>query len=280
MDPERVVEVWVPALGRVGSGYLLTERLVLTSYHVMQGLPAGSPVEVRPLEVPQRTQWLTASLSWPAEPVDVAAAPERDAVLLVIDTPGWRPVPLPGAVRFGEVTGPDRVACQGLGFPDAEARPDGRRDTMPVRGHVEPLQARKSRMLTVHVDAGIVPRHRDAGSGWSGASGTALFCGPLLVGVLATHRDIADTASVLGAVPFAELAGLPGFRTTLASHGIDLRVEPAPVPATERFLNRYLEAAFQAADTHPYPVIWPNSSVIPSLTTVYLRQELRRSPTA
>lgn len=153
VDQARVVEVWVPAVQRVGTGYLLSEALVLTSYHVVQGLAAQALVEVRPLEVPQRTTWLPARVAWPTGSVDLVANPEQDAALLVI-APGHFPPAPRGHVRFGEIIGTGPVACQGLGFPEAEARPDHGRDTMAVRGHVDPLQGRRSPMLTVHVDAG------------------------------------------------------------------------------------------------------------------------------
>ncbi|WP_089107879.1 HEAT repeat domain-containing protein [Streptomyces hyaluromycini] len=279
MDLTRVVEVWVPALRRVGSGYLLADRLVLTSYHVVQGNPLGAPVQVRALDDPQRVSWLSAVQCWPIGPVDISFAPEQDAALLVIDAAGWRADPLPGRVRFGQVNGQDRVACRGLGFPDAEARPrpDYRRDTMPVRGHADPLQARKSGLLTIHVDEGIVPRRRSGGSGWAGASGTALFSGPLLLGVLATDRAVADDASVLTAVPINTLIGLPGFGETLAAHGLQLRIEPAPVSAHEHLLRRYLHAASRADITHPYPGIRVKQKPLP-LTAVYMQQQARRQP--
>jgi hypothetical protein len=256
----------VPAAKRVGSGYLLTERLVLTSYHVVQGTAPGTPVEVRPLDDHQSIPWLTASVCWPIEPVDINAAPGDDAALLLVDAPSWNSSPLPGRVRFGRVAGQDRVPCFGLGFPDAEARPDKVRDTMPVRGNADPLQARKSSLLTVHVDEGIVPRAR----GWAGASGTALFCGPLLIGVLATDRNIADDASVLAAVPVSTLAALPGFGETLAQHGLDVRIEHEPV------LNAYLTASQAASREHPYAGVLPG--ITPPLATVYLEKQQAPPP--
>ncbi|WP_344626594.1 hypothetical protein, partial [Kitasatospora arboriphila] len=260
---------------QAGSGYLLTDRLVLTSYHGVRGLPRGERVEVRPLEVPQRTGWLAATLSWPHEAVDLEAFPEHDAALLVIDDPPGGPGSLVGAVRFGQVAGHDRIPCKGLGFPNAEKHPGNRRDTMPVRGHIDALQARKSGLLTVHVDEGIVPRRQSSGSGWAGASGTALFCESLLVGVLATDRNIADDASVLRAVPITALAGLPGFRDALAAHGLDLQLEQAS-PAAQQ-LSAYLTAAYYAATRHPYAGVLPGTT--PPLAAVYLRQQIRRIET-
>ncbi|MDH6522520.1 hypothetical protein M2163_000970 [Streptomyces sp. SAI-135] len=274
----RVVEVWVPLTRRVGSGYLLADHLVLTAYHVVRDLPPNTPVEVRPLDRHARHRWLASQVCWPTAPVDLDRFPEQDVALLAIEESAWREERLPGRMRFGEVTGQERVPCQGIGFPDAEARPGNLRDTMVVRGSVDPLQAVKSRLMTVHVDEGIVPRQRAGGSGWAGASGTALFCGPLLIGVLVTDRAVADDASVLAAVPITAPAGLPAFRAALAAHGLcNMVIEPAPVPDTERLLAPYLAAVARAVRDHPYPAALPGrtASRLPPLADVYLRQDLR-----
>ncbi|MFD0634303.1 NACHT domain-containing protein [Catenulispora yoronensis] len=271
MDQARVVEVWAPGVKRVGSGYLLADGLVLTSYHIVQGLEHGARVEVRPLEVPQRTGWLATTLAWPVEAVDITAFPERDAALLVIDREGAAG-PFVGSVRFGLVTGQNRIPCQGLGFPDAERRPDRQRDTMAVRGHVDALQARKSGLMTVHVDEGIVPRSLDGGSGWAGASGTAMFCKSLLVGILATDHAVANDASVLRAVPVSALVDLPGFREILAAHQVHPRLEHAS-PAAQ-WLSAYLAVAHRAATEHPYAGVLPGTT--PPLAAVYLHQQIHR----
>ncbi|MEU3877995.1 trypsin-like serine protease, partial [Streptomyces sp. NPDC029704] len=236
MDRARVVEVWAPSgdRHRVGTGYLISSRLVLTAHHAVADTPAPEQVGVRLLDPAGGTTWMAAERVWPAGPVDLVAHPEQDGALLRIVDPAWRP-PRVEPVRFGRIAGEARVPCLGLGFPDAatdRARPR-RRDTLAVRGHVDPLHALKSGMVTVHVDTGIVPR-RAAGGGshWSGASGTAVFCGPLLVAVLATDRKIADTANVLDAVPVTTLLASPGFRRVLEEEGVHCFAEdvPAPVP--------------------------------------------------
>ncbi|MEU6237977.1 hypothetical protein [Kitasatospora sp. NPDC047058] len=247
MDTERVVEVWVPDTQEVGSGYLLTNSLVLTAYHVVKGIRKHARIEVRPLSKGAGRPWLTASMCWPSRFVDLDAHPEQDAALLVI-SPSDRPTePLPGTVRFGQVVGQKPIPCIGLGFPEAEERPDNVRDTLPVRGKVDPLHGYKAKLLTVHIDEGVVPL------GWSGASGEALFCGPLLVGVLATDHRIAADNSVLLAVPVSALASLPGFRDALTTHGIELHIEPAPVSKTERLLKPYFAAVSRAVREQPYP---------------------------
>jgi hypothetical protein len=236
MERARVMEIWNPARkeNNFGTGYLMSPQLVLTSHHVIEGTAAGGKVKVRSLDPQGRTRWVTAELIWPAHPVDTRAHPEQDGALLRIADTAWQP-PRTAPVRLGRILGADRVPCLGLGFPDAvvdRTRPR-RRDTMAVRGHVDPLHAMKSAMLTVHVDSGVVPERLPAGSSWSGASGTALFCGPLLVAVLATDKNISHTADVLHAVPVTALAALPGFAQALTGHGAHCVIEDIGAPQTQ-----------------------------------------------
>ncbi|WP_416974151.1 hypothetical protein [Streptomyces sp. 4F14] len=218
MDEARVVEVWNPAGRKSGSGYLLGDGLVLTSCHVLDGTPRGGTVEVRQLDVRGRTQWLPADVVWLPDQAGPAPRAEADGALLRVTDARWALPPGP-PVRFGRVLGPAPVACVGLGFPYAARRSEDERDTMPVRGHVDPLHGMKSGLLTVHVDTGIVPER----SGWRGASGTAVLCGPHLVAVLRAEKDVAP--GVLDAVPVTALAELPGFRQTLEAYGVHLVVE-------------------------------------------------------
>ncbi|MFF3504075.1 hypothetical protein [Streptomyces sp. NPDC003247] len=216
MDRTRVVEVWNPVLGTSGSGYLIGDDVVLTALHVVEGAHARGGVEVRPLDPGGGTVWTVAELVWPAGAT--RASPGADAALLRITGPEWRP-PMAPPVRFGRIVGKDRVPCLGLGFPDAVARPGRTRDTMPIRGHVDPLHGMKSRMTTVHVDVGIVPDR----SGWQGGSGTGLFCEPHLVAVVTKAMGFAS--GVLEAVPVDVLAELPGFEQSLRTHGVPFVVE-------------------------------------------------------
>ncbi|MFE4703515.1 hypothetical protein ACFRIC_41320 [Streptomyces sp. NPDC056738] len=188
----------------------------------------------------------------------------------MIDDASFPSAPVVGTVRFGQVTGQETASCQALGFPEAELRSDRRRDTHLVKGHVNALQAFKSRVLSVHVDKGIVPRERKNGANWRGISGAALFCGPLLTGVVVTARKIA--ADVLGTAPVAAFADLPGFREALAEHGLNVRLEPATV--AEQQLAAYTAAAQREARRHPYAGVLLGSH--PPLAAVYRTQQIRR----
>ncbi|MGW3177200.1 trypsin-like serine protease [Streptomyces sp. NPDC001153] len=218
MDQARVMEIWNPVLGKSGSGYLIGDDVVLTAHHVVDGVRMRGSVEVRQLDPEGRTDWTDAELVWLPEAAASEVLPDADGALLRITGPDWQP-PVTPPVRFGRIVGKNRVPCLGLGFPDAVTRPDHARDTMPIRGHVDPLHGMKSRMTTVHVDVGIVPSR----SGWHGSSGTGLLCGPHLIAVVTTEKSFAP--GVLEAVPVSGLAELSGFEQTLRDHGVHFVTE-------------------------------------------------------
>lgn len=232
-----MVEIYARTGRQVGSGYLVASGLVLTAYHVAHkdvAAPAGT-LRIRTLAsvLDGRKEWFDAEIVWPCSPPDVERDPGADAALLRVTDPRWEHrglLPL----RWGRVDGGARVDALALGFPDAEKGDDAVRDTMPVRGAVDPYHGMKTGLLTVHV-TGAVPRKR----GWHGMSGAALFCGPVLTGVLVLDHDITDRADVLRATPVAELLRLPGFRDQLVESGEAVTVEqvtapepPAPAPAS------------------------------------------------
>ncbi|HEX6354938.1 tetratricopeptide repeat protein [Actinophytocola sp.] len=221
MDRHRIMELWTSA-GKVGTGYLVADRLVLTAYHVA----AEGTVDVRPLG---SATWTTAKLAWPEQEPDLVAHPEADAALLRITDPSWQPPAGREAVLWGRVAGHDRVPCVAVGFPDAQER-NRTRDTKEIRGHVETLTGLKSGLVTVNVDQSAVPSSFRGGSGWAGASGAALFCDRRLVGVLTTDRSGAYPADQLVAVPVATLVARPGFR--MVAMDADVRLEDVSAVGT------------------------------------------------
>lgn len=148
---------------------------------------------------------------------------------------------------MGRVGYEDHISCVAVGFPNAEKRSDGTRDTKEIRGHIESLTGAKSSLLSVYVDKSAVPskpvtrnpdqstmRSAESPSGdesqWSGASGAALFAESgtekLLIGVVTTDRLSAYPANQLSAVPLSALVDQPGFISALESVGIESELKP------------------------------------------------------
>ena len=193
IERARVVEVHAQtsATRRAGSGYQISDRLVLTHGGVVGG---DGRTDVRPAGT---AVWVPASVVWRARAGDVA--------VLEVDEPSvlmWAPA----AVRWGLVAGRRPVSVTAMGFPpaaDAE-RPHRARDTHQFVGQLVPdgLPAAATSIPLTASGGG-----RPTGDGMSGA---ALFAGAELVGVL-----VVDPAppgrNRLRAVPVSVLADDPGF---------------------------------------------------------------------
>ncbi|MGW1069250.1 tetratricopeptide repeat protein, partial [Streptomyces aureus] len=241
MDVRRVIEVWDPVGGIAGTGYLVTDRLVLTAYHNVQraGSSSRRAMEVRQLarHGERQSAWVSAEVLWPDQPPDINQDPHTDAALLLITDLAWQPPTAVTPVHWGRVPVPShgavgaQVACVAVGFPEAEQR-DGERETKEIRGHIETMTGLKSGLITAHLDDVAIPGKTSAASSWSGASGAALFCGNLLTGVLTTDRARNYTGDQLIAVPLATLAARPDFITTIKAAGNPLTLQNVTIPAT------------------------------------------------
>ncbi|MFD3805026.1 serine protease [Streptomyces sp. NPDC058619] len=209
-DPSRVVQIWC---NRNGSGYLVSDRLVLTAYHVVDG---DGSAEVRRVGHEDQS-WKSASVIWPNDRPPYESDELSDVALLLVEGNPWKSEGIT-PVRWGEIAGHDRIACVGVGFPEADAT-ETRRESFAVRGDIDPLHTIRSGILTVHVNAGIVPRTTQRGSSWGGASGTALFCQDRLTAVTITDHMISDTANVLHAVPALHFSENPGFKSAVSRFG-------------------------------------------------------------
>jgi tetratricopeptide (TPR) repeat protein len=222
------VEVYVETDGGccVGSGYAITDDLVLTSGHLIRSGECDEvprSVQVRPLGV---ADWLVDGVTVAWCRVDDTV----DAALVRVQAAPWSHLPDRGVVRWGRPVPDERVACVAVGFPEAQARPGGVRDTDEVVGCLSPNTRAKAARLVVDLEtpppAGPPKPPREsvspeAGpkSPWSGLSGGALLSSPgrRLLGVVAAdlrrfeHRrlEAVGVGELLADPEFAALAGHP-----------------------------------------------------------------------
>jgi NB-ARC domain/Trypsin-like peptidase domain len=255
---QRVIEVWVPDAptlgsavvdtggpGRVGTGYLVAARAVLTARHVIRAAlergPDGGPgdgvlqprLSVRPLGERGAAPgvWLPARVAWEDEGLDVALVEVLAAEV------NWA-----GPGVLAEVVGDTHVTA--VGFPVVERRPDRGRDTDQATGDVLYGAGWKRNRLVFDVRSSValLPKGASAVSGWEGISGAGLLAGHRLVGVvIADHAPQQYQGRRLEVVPVTAVIRAPGFSDAAASLGISLhlarvgaqsrgRLEPASLP--------------------------------------------------
>jgi hypothetical protein len=232
------VQVRCPGRSR-GTGFLVTDDLVLTAAHVVAAPGAGAETLVRLFDTAAGPDdaWV------PAQVVPTGAASGVLDVALLRVAVGALPALVTPAPGWGRIDGTAPISVFAVCFPTVMK--DGRSsDSHMVRGIVEPAQGAAGRAMLAITGGSIVPgRHLSEGSPWAGASGAAVFAAGTgqLVGVLTEDFDIAVDASVLtftlvAAVDgLAELAGaaLAPIEASLAGLGRELHPALAGAPDAE-----------------------------------------------
>lgn len=214
-----------------GTGYLVADRVVLTARHlVVDG--NGVPGEVQ-------VQGVSSSESASAKVVWLPADTTVDVALLEVMAPPARLK----SVYWGRIGGGHPRKVSGVGFPRRQGRGTGGLRHSEHLWGVVTLQPRH-RVFSVDVGSPThrPPDARDAQSEvgqwatpqWSGASGTALFCGPYLVGVLSSDAN-AHTydGKRLHAVPVSAWWDDPEFVIQRKRLGLDTHVYPVPDPTAD-----------------------------------------------
>ncbi|MFD5723204.1 tetratricopeptide repeat protein [Streptomyces sp. NPDC127036] len=214
MNRERVVAV--DGADGQGSGYVISDHLVLTSAHVVPAL--GESAE---FIQPGHAARYAAKVVWRGTP-----GGRDDAALLLIDDQAWQPLKS-SAIRWGRlVTSLPGSTCQTVGVPDMVQRSGRPVELWQATGTINPVTGRVDNRhvvtLTEH------PPQSTDGSPWGGLSGAAVFCGDLLTGVISA--DLAGLAHAsLHAVPLYVLFHDQAFRDTLALHGPEAGTGMEPV---------------------------------------------------
>jgi WD40 repeat protein len=202
---------------RVGSGYLIGARSVLTAAHcvLVDGAVLG--------EIFVRVQGGPGNGAPREYRARIAAAAEdgADLALLTIDDPWFGPIDVEPVswARVERASAEPVIGCWAVGFPAFKVRrhSSGRialRDTAQVTGRINPGSNLVSGMLELQVSAAPrpLPQGTLAGSEWEGMSGALIFApsgrgGPHAVGVVVEHQ-VAEGVSALTAVPVTRIAAL------------------------------------------------------------------------
>ncbi|MEU5641746.1 trypsin-like peptidase domain-containing protein [Streptomyces milbemycinicus] len=284
LDPDRVAEVIVTyetddggRKGKRGSGYLVTDRTVLTAAHVVAD---AASIQLR-FRADQEG-------AWSADGVVVFTAPRIDiAVVSLMDTPDLPPVP---TVTFGRLVDADgELPCSMMGFPRFKLREDAPgsgsgsrfRDAHHQQGTISPWSNTRQKTLSIRVDA-PAPDPDPEVSPWEAMSGAAVWSEGHLIGVVIEHHASEGlgrlTASrvdrwheALSEAESAQLdlfTGFPARREGLR----EVRVVPAGRAGhREEAIRALLSAERTDSDVQPYRFLDANA---PSLERVYVHQRV------
>ena len=177
--PEQLVEVWAEAAdgrGKSGSGWVVGQSGVITCRHVLDrylaeaennpegfnGSDGQARIQIRPAASSSASAWVDCAIVW--------MHPARDLVLLRVtpragqswDAPKGRSSRLTG-------TGQGPSECVAMGFPDAEAKPTGLRDSEQAPGTLLPAGGARDPDGLVPFDVNISVA--DDAALWKGFSG-------------------------------------------------------------------------------------------------------------
>ena len=200
---------------QIGSGYLVTERLVLTARHCSVDKKTGRP---------STRLWVTRrSDGSEAEAALVAAGTGLDVAVLEVEDPPWEGRLASGSPRFGRVdrthTGELRD-CQAVGFPLWQFDPaEHGRNAAELHGTIRVTEDAESGFLVmrdpdlgdVSVPATAKPADRSGGSPWGGLSGALVFCRGIALGIVVEHhpRQGRSAIRILPAERFAASPSAP-----------------------------------------------------------------------
>jgi hypothetical protein len=211
---EQIVELRAgPGAGETtasrGSGYLISETLVITAKHVVF-TAAGSPRPEIFVQDIYEVGWNEGTIVWPTHGSDL------DIAVIQLSNANTT-IRLRQKTRFGRFTGTESVRCQALGFPRFLRDLSGRRDIDHLTGQVNVVGRLRSGKFNLDLDAS--PSHWAGGrSAWAGLSGAAVFARGLLVGICIEDNPNFGGAR-LTAMRLDEVASDPEFVRLLDGNG-------------------------------------------------------------
>jgi tetratricopeptide (TPR) repeat protein len=251
VDSGRICEIYQGG-SRCGSGYLVSDTVVLTAAHVVPG--RGGPVRVRLLR--GGSGLVDAVVAWCRWD---AGDGSTDLALLSITDPAWRSPTGWEPVSWGRLV-TARAACEAVGYPQVQRVRDSAgklvmRDLEHPVGWVSRLTTAKAGTLGVDLtSAAPLPVPDTEPSPWAGMSGAPLFCGAVLVGVLTTHPDGFDTSRLTAAAVTGLLDDPDAAALLAGGSGAPPVPEPAElVPLADRTWPVTSPAGLLRADVEAVP---------------------------
>ena len=266
---------------QVGSGYLVTERLVLTARHCTADIRNGRPA--RELRVGRRSGGQEAPAAL------LAAVSGLDVAVLAVGGPPWELPVTSEPPRFGRV---DRSVshelrdCQAVGFPLWQLDPwDQGRNAAELHGPIRVTEDVESGFLVMRdpelADVGVPSsagvEDRAGRSPWGGLSGAMVFYRGMALGVVVEHHP-RQGRSAMRILPVERFAHDSRDDSGKAAVAAALGLPPAQqLPVVQQSLREdvaaYLRTLIGRLDEDP----WPRDRQFegPRLTPAVIERELQ-----
>lgn len=223
-DARRAVEIDVRSdldddRWELGSGYRITEHLVLSCAHIFGGSPGAAAPRTRMRDIMKRSI---------GRPVYCWHDTDLDLSLWALaDSPRSEGTSF-GAVRIGSLPAHVGGSLDFTMYGWPRMTNDASENLVARQGHEACGALNLADWQSASNATGMVPLRpddiatNDRGSWWGGMSGAAVFCSDVLVGIQ-IHDPNPEAAVRLAAVPADRLLAEPTAAPYLAIAGIDLR---------------------------------------------------------
>jgi tetratricopeptide (TPR) repeat protein len=187
-----------------------------------KGSDGQARIQIRSAAASSASAWVDCAIVW--------QHPARDLVLLQITPRAGQSWDFPkGRLSRLTETGQHPSRCVAMGFPEAEAKPTGLRDSEQVPGWLLPAGAARDPDGLVPFDVDIsVP---DDAALWEGFSGSAVIDQRTrLIGLVVKAHPARQQRRLL-VVPIADAGSDLGFPAAAAAVGLDATVEDYQAPS-------------------------------------------------
>lgn len=234
MDTSRAVQIRYLSRRFFGTGYLLSNELILTARHVLfDDHEADDPERSFKIGTAANIKAGVNVNDWPAARCRWSDRKVGAALLEVTTFPREGSAHRLAQVRWGRLTPDKKTHITSFGFPRF-AKKDGQRESFWVTGHTIDPRYGVASLLRFDIDSAQPDEamreqaRAERSSPWAGMSGAALFADDFLFGLLLEDVSEGFDRAVLKVLPIREIARSETFSELVTGTTTGLILETPP----------------------------------------------------